>query len=525
MYYYAYGNGDSGKSMIYPYTVALSTYLEYQLNNDHIWKDLITEGALRRKDLDSYLKNQKGGYGLNKWLTNFSIAMLGNLDGEGKLDGTLFDFGDSKMAQDIERHLSQVSAKNPSIFTSAAALVSQNNMYGGGIANVYRADLDRAFNLEGVGENISWALRNSDGEIVYVDYGSSNKVSYGEVTGISLDRSDFNMKVGDEATILAEVSGDGIYRDDVIWTVSGDSVICYEGEALAITPGTSIITAKAGADWDKNASITITVEDEEGGDSKDTDKPGESEERKDTDRADGSDAAKAAVTSISLSFNEMKVMVGSSTQLMANVNGMGDFERGVKWSKASGVTCFDISEDGLLKALSKGSGYVTATAAGDSSKSVSANIIVDDGFVYLDNVAIGSGSFEISYDPSKIVYTGKSVKKDVLKNLIIKDKSSGQTVTLKKLAMKKGKKVADGALITKIGLTGQKMTKLSKPIKVEITPFTVTELLDRSRVEKKVKISLNGKKVTLKQSKGDYSLDTAAKKIKFAGNFRGELSY
>lgn len=88
-------------------------------------------------------------------------------------------------------------------------------------------------------------------------------------TGITLDKSSAEMKVGDELTLTATVQPEGS-TDEVVWTSSDENIATVEnGKVVAKKAGTVTITAKAG---DKTATCSITVtEKNDGGNTGDTD--------------------------------------------------------------------------------------------------------------------------------------------------------------------------------------------------------------------------------------------------------------
>lgn len=89
------------------------------------------------------------------------------------------------------------------------------------------------------------------------------------VTGISLDKSTAEMKVGDELTLTATVQPEGS-TGEVVWTSSDESIATVEnGKVVAKKAGTVTITAKVG---DKSATCSVTVtEKNDGGNTGDTD--------------------------------------------------------------------------------------------------------------------------------------------------------------------------------------------------------------------------------------------------------------
>ena len=97
------------------------------------------------------------------------------------------------------------------------------------------------------------------------------------VTGITLDKSSAEMKVGDELTLTATIQPEGS-TGEIVWTSSDESVATVEnGKVVAKKAGTVTITAKVG-DKTATCSVTVTEKNDGGntGDTDGTDKPGTS---------------------------------------------------------------------------------------------------------------------------------------------------------------------------------------------------------------------------------------------------------
>ncbi len=99
-------------------------------------------------------------------------------------------------------------------------------------------------------------------------------------TGITLDKSSAEMKVGEELALTATVQPNGA-TDEVVWTSSDDSVATVEnGTVVAKKAGTVTITAQAG---DQSATCSITVTEESSGDG-----TGDTDNTDDTDKTETS---------------------------------------------------------------------------------------------------------------------------------------------------------------------------------------------------------------------------------------------
>ena len=74
-----------------------------------------------------------------------------------------------------------------------------------------------------------------------------------------------------------------------------------------------------------------------------------------------------AVTGVSLNMTEVTLHIGESSQLVARVSPYNATDKTVKWS-SSNTASVSVSDNGLVKAVSAGTGVVTATAGSISAK-------------------------------------------------------------------------------------------------------------------------------------------------------------
>jgi len=86
----------------------------------------------------------------------------------------------------------------------------------------------------------------------------------GEVTGISLDKTELTLIVGQSAVLLATVRPEDAADKTVTWTSSDASVATADGEGrvTAVAPGTATITADASG-WTAKCTVTVTDHDED----------------------------------------------------------------------------------------------------------------------------------------------------------------------------------------------------------------------------------------------------------------------
>ena len=93
---------------------------------------------------------------------------------------------------------------------------------------------------------------------------SSIKVTFGEasvvaVTGVSLDKSELTMNVGETSTLTATVAPSDAFNKDVTWSSSNEAVATVaDGKVTAVAAGTANITVKTD-DGSFTASCAVTV--------------------------------------------------------------------------------------------------------------------------------------------------------------------------------------------------------------------------------------------------------------------------
>ncbi len=79
-----------------------------------------------------------------------------------------------------------------------------------------------------------------------------------DVTGISLDKSDVTLTIGEAVTLNATVSPDNATNKSIAWQSNNTAVVTVDsnGKITAISQGTATVTAKSG---DKETSCSVTV--------------------------------------------------------------------------------------------------------------------------------------------------------------------------------------------------------------------------------------------------------------------------
>ena len=156
-----------------------------------------------------------------------------------------------------------------------------------------------------------------------------------EVTGVTLNKTEISLYIGDSFTLEAAVSPTNATDKTVTWSSSNTGVVTVSGGVVkAVAEGTATVTATAGG---KSATCTVKVEHKV-----------------------------VEVTGITLNRTSLTLNPGGTFQLEATVSPSDADDKTVRWtsSDSSKVTV----ENGLVKAVSPGTATVTATAGNFSAK-------------------------------------------------------------------------------------------------------------------------------------------------------------
>ena len=150
-----------------------------------------------------------------------------------------------------------------------------------------------------------------------------------DVTGVSLNKADLSLYIGDTFTLAATVTPANATDKTVTWTSSKPGVATVsDGVVTAVAEGSATITAKAGG---KSAKCEVTVQ------------------RKVVD-----------VTGVSLNKTDLVLAPGGTFQLVATVTPADATDKTVTWtSKNPSVVTV---ENGLVKAVSPGDAVIEAVA-------------------------------------------------------------------------------------------------------------------------------------------------------------------
>ena len=191
---------------------------------------------------------------------------------------------------------------------------------------------------------------------------SSGDVQSVPVTGVSLDKTNLSMKVGEKATLKATVTPEDATNKTVTWTSSDSSIaeVSTLGEVTAKAAGEVTITATT-QDGGKTATCTVKVS-----------------------------AKEVKVTEVTLNHTNLDLQTGGTAQLVASVKPDNATNRAVTWTSSNtGVVTVD--QSGNLKAVAKGQAVITATAQDGSGKSASCTVNVADAHISVGGIQIEQG--------------------------------------------------------------------------------------------------------------------------------------
>ena len=193
-------------------------------------------------------------------------------------------------------------------------------------------------------------------------------VSAPSVTGVSLDRSEASLKVGESVTLSATVSPSDASNRNVTWSSSDSSVASVDGSGV-------VSAAKAG-----KATITVTTED--GG----------------FKASCTVTVAAPGVSGVSLDQNDVSLSVGESVTLSATVSPDNASDRSVSWS-SSDSSVATVSDKGAVKAVGGGTATITVTT-NDGGYSDSCTVRVSKPVIEVTGVSLDADDVSLSVGES-----------------------------------------------------------------------------------------------------------------------------
>lgn len=164
------------------------------------------------------------------------------------------------------------------------------------------------------------------------------------VTGVTLDKTSYEMTEGDEFTLTATVKPDNATNKNVTWSSSNTSVATVSnGKVTALKAGTATITVKT-EDGGKTATCEVTV-----------------------------NAKVYPVESVSLDKTSYKMIEGEEITLTATVNPENATNKNISWSSSN--TAVSSVDNGKVTALKAGTTIITVKTE-DGNKTATCEVTV-----------------------------------------------------------------------------------------------------------------------------------------------------
>ena len=177
-------------------------------------------------------------------------------------------------------------------------------------------------------------------------------LDYISVRGVTLNKNELSLNVGESFTLQAAVKPDNATNKDVLWASSDSNVASVDenGKVIAHKEGVATITvsSKEGNKQDEClVQVTNKIQDN------------------------------ILVNKIVLSENDFQMLKGTTKTITAEVLPSNATNKNISWS-SSNSNVAKISSDGIITALSKGETTITAQAQDNSGIKVSIKVTVFD---------------------------------------------------------------------------------------------------------------------------------------------------
>ncbi len=323
------------------------------------------------------------------------------------------------------------------------------------------------------------------------------------VTGVSLSKTTLNLKVGEDATLVATVKPDSITTKTVTWKSSDETIATVDenGKVKAIAVGTAKITATADNNGE-TATCTVKV-------------------------------SKAGVTGITLNATAGSLRKGATVTLTATIEPANATNKEVIWSTSNNKVA--TVNNGVVTAVGQGSAVITATSADNAAITATYNVTVT---VLVTNIPATGVS--IRKPSTTKLNKGKTLKLNaIMAPLNSTDKLTWKTSNQKIATVTqtgKVKAVGKGtATITVTTTSGKKATikitvkipakkvKLSKTkatlkkgkslkLRAKMTPSNSTDKLTWKTSNRKIATVNNGKVKAKKKGRVTITVKTASGK-------------
>ena len=180
------------------------------------------------------------------------------------------------------------------------------------------------------------------------------------VESVSLDKTSYEMKEGDEFTLIATVKPDNATNKNVTWSSSNTSVATVlNGKVTALRAGATTITVKT-EDKEKTATCKVAI-----------------------------NAKVYPVESVSLDKTSCEMTEGDTFTLTATVSPSNATNKNVTWSSSN--TSVATVSNGKVKALKAGTATITVKTE-DGGKSATCDVLVKENTTGIDLSAAGTAN-------------------------------------------------------------------------------------------------------------------------------------
>lgn len=155
------------------------------------------------------------------------------------------------------------------------------------------------------------------------------------VTGVTLDKTSYEMTEGDEVTLTATISPENATNKNVSWSSSNTSIATVDnGKVTALGEGNTTIMVKTeDGNWGATCDISVIK------------------------------AITIPVVAIELNYTSLKIYKGDQVQLLATVKPRDATDKNVVWSSDT-PSVVTVNADGLVTAILEGNARISATAGG-----------------------------------------------------------------------------------------------------------------------------------------------------------------
>ena len=183
-------------------------------------------------------------------------------------------------------------------------------------------------------------------------------VKAGGVTGVSLDKTQLSLTVGQEETLKATVQPDGAANKNISWSSDNDAVatVSASGRVTAKAPGSAVITVTT-EDGKKTATCKVTVS-----------------------------RQAVSVTGVAVEPAEAAMKVGETLSLTAKLTPDNATDQGVEWSSDQPKVA-SVSASGKVTARSVGTATITVTTI-DGGKTATCKITVTEAAIAVTGVTL-----------------------------------------------------------------------------------------------------------------------------------------